>query len=244
MKILLLILLCILVLIIAIINNVTKPLTTSRFIATNYLYIFTGLLIYLFTGEYLEKQNIDIFTIGQRLMPLFILTLLLLFGILMMPSENQSIKHLLWLGFVILISVTGYPIYKIAKEEQILYRVLVTLAIIFIIMSYVQIDNFESYMPYLLFGLIGLIIFQSLDLIFGSSSGINKRFWYYSIFGIFLFSGFLIYDTQKIIKLSKYIEKNCIKTHLECADYPTNSLSIILDLLNLFNQLTYINKKS
>lgn len=243
MKTLLLLLLCIIVLVIGIINNTMKLLTTRRFIITNYMYIFVGFLLFLITGEYLDNNNFDIIKIGERLLPLFILTIILLFGILMTPPQYQSIKHLYWLGFIILLSVSGYPMYKIAKQEKIIYRVLISLAVIFIVMSQIKTDS-DNYMPYMMACLLSLIVFQSLDLIFGSREGITKRFWYYSIFGIVLFSGFLIYDTNRMVRISKYLEKTCNKTHLVCADYPEKSLGILMDLLNLFNQLTYVYRKN
>ena len=90
-----------------------------------------------------------------------------------------------------------------------------------------------------MFGLLGLIIFETLDLIFAdySSKNIQKRFWYYSLVGIVLFSGFLVYDTQKKIKEGLLLEKICTH-HLRCADYPTKSLDLFMDILNMFNQLT------
>jgi FtsH-binding integral membrane protein len=248
---LLLIIICILVLIYGIYENVNKQLTVNRYIITNYMYIFVGLLLYLLTNTTLELNSFNFLIIGNKLLPLFILTTVLLFGLMLTPSDNQSIKHLLWVGFIILMSIVGHPIYMLAKEEKIFYKVLITLAILFIGMSYIAYSNkltiFDGIAPYLLFGLIGLIIFQSLDLLFSDSSskGLETRFWYYSIFGIILFSGFLIYDTQKIIKVGGLLEKYCKnKNHLSCADYPEKSLSIFLDLLNLFNNLTLVNRNS
>ncbi len=105
-----------------------------------------------------------------------------------------------------------------------------------------RLDWLQGYSAYFSMGLLGLIIFQSLDLIFSDSNkGQNNRFWYYSIFAIVLFSGFLIYDTQKIIKeayILQYVCRN--RQHLECANYPEKSISMFLDLLNLFNNLTNV----
>jgi FtsH-binding integral membrane protein len=194
----------------------------------------------------MEKNDVDFMRIGSRLLPLFILTLLLLFGILLTPSNQQIPLHLMWLGFIILMSVSGYPIYLLAKQEQILNKVLITLGIIFLSMSYLAYTNrfefLQGYSSYFTFGLLGLIVFQSLDLIFSDyNKGQDTRFWYYSIFAIVLFSGLLIYDTQKIIKEASVLETICKnRSHLECANYPEKSISIFLDLLNLFNNLTNV----
>lgn len=241
----LLIIICILSLIFGIYNNTSSKLTVNKYLITNYMYIFTAFLIYTMTNLFLEQDLNNVLRIGSKLMPLFILTILLLFGLVFTPQPNQGLKHLLWLGFIILLSVSGHPIYMKAKEEQILSKVLLSLGIIFISLSYVAYSNklgyFDGYFPYLMFGLLGLIIFETLDLIFAdySSKNIQKRFWYYSIVGIVLFSGFLVYDTQKKIKEGLLLEKICTH-HLRCADYPTKSLDLFMDILNMFNQLTMV----
>ena len=241
----LLILICILVLVFVIYKNIQSQLTVSNYIVTNYMYIFTAFLIYAMTNLTLEKDPDSILKVGSRLLPLFILTLVLLFALAVTPQPNQGLKHLMWLGFIILMSVMGHPIYMKAKQDQIMTKVLLTLGVIFLSMSYVAYSNqlgfFDGYMPYLMMGLLALIIFQTLDLVFAdySSTGIKNRFWYYSLIGIVIFSGFLVYDTQKKVKEGIILEKIC-KHHLRCADYPTRSLDLFLDILNMFNQLTMI----
>ncbi len=241
----------ILTLIFGIYKNTQKSLTQSTYIINNYMYIMTALILFALTNNILEQNQENLFKIGSRLLPLFILVLLVLFGLFATPQENQGIRHLLWLGLVILLSVTGHPIYLLAKENKILSKVLITLGILFISMSYLAYSNklgfFDGVTPYLFTGLIGLVIIEALDLLFAdyNSSGIYNRFWYYSIFGIVLFSGFLIYDTQRMIAEGKVLEVICKnKNHLVCADYPINSLNIFLDILNLFNKLVYVNSKN
>jgi FtsH-binding integral membrane protein len=211
----------------------------------------TALLLFVITNGILEKDQSNVFKIGERLLPLFILVILILFGLFAVPQKNQGLRHLLWLGLIILMSVSGHPIYTLAKENNILNKVLITLGILFISMSYLAYSNrlgfFDGVSPYLFTGLIGLVIFEALDLLFAdyNSPGIYNRFWYYSIFGIVLFSGFLIYDTQQIISDGHILEAICKnQNHLVCADYPIKSLSIFLDILNLFNKLTYVYSRN
>ena len=120
----LLIIICILSLIFGIYNNTSSKLTVNKYLITNYMYIFTAFLIYTITNLFLEQDLNNVLRIGSKLMPLFILTILLLFGLVFTPQPNQGLKHLLWLGFIILLSVSGHPIYMKAKEEQILSKVL------------------------------------------------------------------------------------------------------------------------
>lgn len=243
---LLLVLILILVLIYGIYSNVQSPLTVKNYIITNYMYIFTALLLFILTNSTIEQQNINVMDISNKTLPLFILTILLLIGILFTPSTQQVPLHLMWVGLIILLSVSSYPIYLLAKQEQILNKVLITLGIIFLSMSYLtytnRVDWLQNYSSYFTFGLLGLIVFQSLDLLFyNNNKEQNTRFWFYSIFAIVLFSGLLIYDTQKIIKEAHILKTICkSRSHLECANYPEKSISIFLDLLNLFNNLTNV----
>ncbi len=241
----------ILALVFGIYKNVEKPLTLNTYIMNNYMYIMTALLLFVITNNVLEKNQGNVFKIGERLLPLFILIILILFGLFSVPQNNQGLRHLLWLGLVILMSVGGHPIYALAKENNILNKVLITLGILFVSMSYLAYSNrlgfFDGVSSYLFMGLVGLVIFEALDLLFAdyNSPGIYTRFWYYSIIGIVLFSGFLIYDTQKMIMEGKVLDVICKnENHLVCADYPVKSLSIFLDILNLFNKLTYVYSKN
>lgn len=236
----------ILVLVQSIYSNINKKLTKNNYIITNYMYIFTGIVLYALTNTILEQNNTKLDYVGNRILPLFILTLLALFGILFTPSNQQLQLHLLWIGFVILLSVTGYPIYLLTKQEKMLGKVLLTLAVIFMSMSYLAYSNkiewLKNYYSYFVFGLLGLIVFMASDMVF---SDINKeqetRFWYYSLFAIFIFSGLLIFDTQRTIKEGTILEETCKNiSHLKCANYPKKSISIFLDLLNLFNNVSNV----
>ena len=87
---------------------------------------------------------------------------------------------------------------------------------------------FDSWEPYLISGLIGIIVSRLFNFIFififidlNYSKGFNGRDWIISIFTVVLFNGFLLYDTQKIIKEGIILDKNCVgKDNLSCADYP------------------------
>ena len=58
---------------------------------------------------------------------------------------------------------------------------------------------------------------------------------YISYFGIVLFTVFLLYDSQILVTKSQVISKYCNGTN-NCllVNYPSQSLSIFLDLLNLY----------
>ena len=240
---LLLLLIVILVLIFGIYNNVQSQLTVKTYIITNYMYIFTALLLFILTNTAMEQKKFNLMNFDNKLMPLFILSIVLLIGIMFTPAKHQIPLHLMWLGFVIILSATGYPVYSIAKKEKILNKVLITLGIIFISLSYLtytsRLDWLQPYSSYFRYGLLGLVILESMDLIFSNDNkSQDTRFWYYSIFGIVIFSGLMVFSTLKIMNDGKLLEKNCKSiAHLECANYPKKSINMFLNIINLFNSL-------
>ena len=120
---LLLILICILVLIFGIYKNVQSKLTVSKYLITNYMYIFTAYLLYALTNMTLEQDPDSVLKVGSRLLPILLLTMIILFALAFTPQPNQGLKHLLWLGFIILMSIMGHPTYMKAKEDKILEEV-------------------------------------------------------------------------------------------------------------------------
>ena len=58
-----------------------------------------------------------------------------------------------------------------------------------------------------------------------------------------LFSGFLLYDTKKIEQNGIILSKLCNNNSNLCdkfLNYPGESLNIFLDIINLFNNITYL----
>jgi FtsH-binding integral membrane protein len=238
---------CILTIIYMIYLNVSKELTVKSYVVTNYMYIFTALLLYVLTQHILDKNNFEI----RSHIFIAILTFLVLFGIVLTQQNEQLMIHSLWVIFIVLISILTYSIYKLAKHNNIIWKVLITIGVMFFVMSYIaytqQPGTFKPWGSYLMMGLLTLIIFELVDLIFANTASqeFSNRIWWYSVITIILFNGFLLYDTQNLVIDGNILEKECRgKNHLNCANYPVKSLDIFLDLLNLFSSTTniYSNK--
>ena len=96
-------------------------------------------------------------------------------------------------------------------------------------------DTFDSWLKPMLIILCGLIFVQLIDLLFfvkgAQANSFIQRYRIYSWIGLLLFSGFLVYDTQHLIKKAHYITSVCSsKNQSICADYPKESLNIFLDI--------------
>lgn len=232
-------------------KNLQTKFNVSSYIISTYCYIFGAIILIFLTNMFMEYSEVSPFVMYEKILPITILTFILLFGILYTSRTEVIKKHLMWLGFMILLSAINYPIYLIAKENKILIKVITLVGLIFLAMSYLAYSKpsafFDQYYKYFFYGLFGLVIVQSLDLIFGNAYATYNRFYYYSIIVVVLFSGFIYFDTKKLYIKGLALENICkadsIKGNLICGDYPTESLNITLDLINLFTSLVRLNSR-
>lgn len=212
-----------------ILSNVSNPITRSRFIYGNYLYLVLALLIISLIGEYNKNTNIEdtFFNKSGLLVLSIIMSFVLLFSIFII--KNPLLNHAVWLAFVILMGFFFFPIYQLNNDmRKILFTLICMIVAMSVIGAMASKYNVNKLYPFLFIGLLGLIMVQLLD--FGSS-----RTKYYTMFGIGLFNVFLIYDVAKLYKQNI----DCPDlSHLECAQYPKSSLGIILDVINLYSYLS------
>lgn len=229
-----------------IIKNMAEPLSEQIYLVNTYLYIYAGLIIIILFSAIMDKLSIFQSINPIMLLVIFILSIISIFGIMFTSTNNQLLKHIFLILFLFSISVLTYQWYKIAINNNSLYSVLISLGVIIIsltIIAYTQpINTFDSWGSYLMIGLCGLIVFQIVDMIFGSSEGLFARDKIYAWIAIIIFGGFILYDTQKIRQNAIIINDSCpTRNQLACADYPTESLSLILDFVNLFASLVRVN---
>ena len=229
-----------------ILRNMMGPLDEKGYIVNSYMYVFGSLLMVVLFGALFDKYNtLEEFTV-TKLFAVFMLSIISLLGIMLTPKDNQIIKHIALFIFLLTISVSTYHIYKVASEEGILFKVLIALAIIVLTLSFIAYTQplgiFDGWYPYLFVGLMGLVVVQLLDIIFGDEA-LDSRNKLYGWVTIVLFSGLLLYDTNKLRQMSKIVIMQCQnQSQFVCTDYPTQSLGLFLDVLNMFSGLTRVMK--
>ena len=229
-----------------IIKNMNDPLSERIYIINTYLYIYASLIIIILFSTIMDKFDLFQELNTVTLLIIFILSIVSIFGIIFTPTGNHLLKHIFLLLLLFSLSVIAYQWYKIALNNNTLWQVIITLGAIMLgltIYAYTQpLDAFNSWGSYLMIGLSGLITVQIADMIFGSSSGLLGRSKIYSWIAIIIFGGFLLYDTQNIRKNAILITNSCpSRNQLECADYPRESIGVVLDLINLFANLVNVN---
>ena len=212
--------------------SVRKPLTSKMFVINTYGYVLAAILIVMMT---ILSMNINSYDVNiMRVFAAFILSMICIFA--MYSTNSKIIKHIFWLSFVISMAVIMYPIYKKTVNDKTLPNVLITLAIITSILTlfvfFSERQRFVSWGGYLMCGLISLIIFHLLDILFFDPS--YKKLKIYGMITVVLFSGFLLYDTDVLLTKSKNITN---------PDYPIESMDLFLDVANLFSGLASASDK-
>jgi FtsH-binding integral membrane protein len=231
------------VLVFMVYRNVISQLTEKSYLATTYMYVFMALLLIVLIND---QKFIQIES-GMKYTALCFLILILTVALQFVSQENQIMKHLVWIALIGAIGLLLSPVINVAKSQNILNKVLITISVMFIVMTYFAYSQplgyLNTWQPYLYAGLIGIIVTSLANIIFSDlgSSGFNTRTVVISGITALLFNGFLFYDMQQIIKDSQVLKNVCIdKDNLSCADYPTKSLSVILDVINLFTSTTNV----
>ena len=222
---------CVLVYSIAINSFKNSKFTCNKYLLNTYLYIlltFNILAIMMLSMEYKNvnfRPSLTIFFI------IFLLSLGCIFAIHAIDSEQVLLKHLVWLTFVIFIGLIFYPMYSSIPDKKIIISALITTLSLVLVLSafaYAKPEYISlSWGPVLLFLLIGVIIFELITLIImGYTNSYNSMLLRgISYFVIFLFMGFILYDTKRL----QINAKECVK-----ADYIKESLSLFLDIFNIF----------
>lgn len=225
--------------------NSDKQVTANLIIDNVYTYLLLGLIISSITAFSVDKYpelsaRADSM---QGLLGSFIMALIMLF-IIFSSNNSNAIRTIAWTVFMISFGIMSHPLLKVLKKTGQGEKVFLTLVAIVGAMSLIAYKlpgMFLGWGSYLTIVLFSLIVIEVLDLLLGSREGLSKRSKLYSWIGIGLFSGFLLYDTQRLVEqakigaeLSKYIK-------LDNINYQGLSLSIYLDIANLFSSLTNAN---
>jgi FtsH-binding integral membrane protein len=137
-------------------------------------------------------------------------------------AEHPTNYYLLWTFTVLMsVSIAGIcAVYQKAGLGALVIQAFVITAACFIGLSLYAIksgQNFEWMGGILSMGLMGMLMFGLLGWLFGFHGGVI-----YSLFGVALFCGFIVYDTHRVLRI--YGPDDAIMASIE----------LYLDILNLF----------
>ena len=224
------------------INN--GQFTCKNYISNVYLYISLAFTVLSFSSLmidlYLVKDINNILSYKKYIFSAFILTFISMIGLFF--TQNIFLSHILWLIFLLAIAVTFYPMYYRLKEKNTFIKTSVSVALVVLLLTFIAFLKPElislSWGRALFIALLCGIIIQIVQLFFIPQNTKMSLIISYSF--VLLFSLFLLYDT-KILQIKA---KNCQKIIKEFniyPNYPKESLSIFLDILNLFTNIGNIN---
>lgn len=158
----------------------------------------------------------------------------LLFGVLF-TAPGGILKYAFFTAFAFWIGQTLKPLVDRLKNKNEIQQIIFLTTGIFAAMMAVGFYDKQSLLgigPYLLFGLLGLIIAQIVLMFFDESKFV---FDIVRFFGVALFSVFTAYDIQLLKESAKFCKM--MQKSGKGPDYPKESLGLFLDFVNLFGYL-------
>jgi FtsH-binding integral membrane protein len=160
-----------------------------------------------------------------------------LYGVLLTQPGGFA-KYGFFLAFAFWVGQVLKPYVERLQDKGTLTRVLTLTTGVFVAMTalgFYDSGNLLGLGPYLLAGLIGLILAQILLLALGTPEEKKKGIQWLSMFGVALFSLFTAYDIQ-VLRVNARLCKVGKNSRFQ-PDYPVESLGIYLDFINLFSNM-------
>jgi len=208
-------------------------------------YFFGKVFAHLAGALAVSAASAEYSNLGQQLLgrtSLLVHTLLnlgILLGLLFgtqMTKPGGFAKYAFFIAFAFWMGQTLKPYVAHLQDKGTLTRILTLTTGVFAAMTalgFYDSGNLLGLGPYLLAGLVGLIIAQLLVLLLGTPEEKRKGIQWLNLIGVALFSLFTAYDIQ-VLRVNA---KLCRSEKNVQPDYPVESLGIYLDFINLFVRL-------
>ena len=202
----------------------------DRYVANVYFYILFAIVLIIFSMLFIDKRRFAI--TNTKALIAFAISLSLLFILYSIPAENYIYNHLIWLLFIITLSVSIYGTWRYSRWSNVATSSAIITLIIFSILTaiaWLKPEWIGLNWGFILTGaLLIAILAWIIPIVFGIDNYSN---WYKILSAILLviFSGLVLYDTRILrIKAEK----------CKFPDYPKDSLGLILDIVNMYSLST------
>lgn len=206
-----------------------KP-TCDRYMLNYFLYLITTLVLYLTFGELSDEYGLNDNKMALILSVIGSIGIIFAFTV----TKNVWVRHLLFIALIFLISIGSKKLYEMYDKEEITSAIK-KLLLILIVCGAIAVKFPDLIKPgFINAGVISLIIVLILTLIdqFVFKGKYNKII---STIIVFIFTMFIIYDTNRVIGYSK----KC-KSDKNGAEYLNHVLDMFLNIINIFNNLLNI----
>lgn len=171
----------------------------------------------------------------------FVLLLGLLFGVFLTPP-GSPLKYVFFAGFAFWVGQTLKPLVKNLEDNNLLVRVLLLTTGVFVgltAIGFYDNQNTLGFGPYLLAALIGLIIARIVIYLVATPEEKAKAENWTALAGVGIFSLYTVYDTQVVKENARMCGSMLRKGRFP--DYPSESLGLFLDFVNLFSNLSELS---
>lgn len=209
--------------------------TCNGYITNVYLYVLLALLLLAFSVLFIAKRRIPITNTKSLLA--FIVAISVLFGIYMVRPESVLLNHLLWVIFILSLSVSMYVIWRYSTARGIFTSTL--LITILLVAGLSLLAHLRPNLISLNWGtgltvaLLAGILAWVIPLLFGAK--MSNYYKFLSAGFVVIFMLLILYDT-KLLRVKAAL---CAQTGIP--DYPKDSLGLFLDVINLFNNVSMLN---
>ena len=163
--------------------------------------------------------------------------LALIWGIFI-TAPGSPLKYVLFATFAFYVGQVLKPLFKQLQATDKLTQVLLMTTGMFVGMmaiGFYDKQNVLGFGPYLMAGLVGLILARLLVAALGTPAEQKASNSYMDVIGVALFAVFTAYDVQVLKQGSKFcrmLNRRGIKP-----DYPRDSLGLYLEFINLFTSM-------
>ena len=208
----------------------------NNYILSTYLYFILSWGIALSTVTVLHSKDVPLESLFTKpfTILLFLVSLLLLAGLLYIPPQMFVLKHILFILELIVLGVTLYPLYVINKDRfnHVGLTTLLTLLVLSFLAYYRPSIISDNIARWLLISLFAIIIARLVEyfILDPSKKGISTYSRIVNYVSIAVFSLYILHDTKSIIRNSN----ECTMSPFG-PDFIRESISLFLDSLNLFS---------
>jgi len=225
-------------------KNSNIGFTCNRYILNTYLYVFLSFVIISLALTTAEHNKVHFLPSLPAFLGLFFLSLVfLIFTNMITPNTTGGIvlKHILWLGFILVLGMLFYPMYSQFTDNKIIVSAIITTLALVLLLSIVAFKKPElislTWGPVLFTLLVTVIIFEIATMILVPRLRFNPNSYLYkgvSYFVILLFIFYILYDTKMMTIRAKKCNNN--------ADYINESLHLFLDIFNIFVRILSLQR--
>lgn len=204
--------------------------TCDRYMLNYFLYLITTIVLYLTFGELSDEYGFN--DNKMALILSFIASIGIIFAFTV--TKNVWVRHLLFIALIFLISIGSKKFYEKYDKEEITSAIK-KLLLILVVCAGIAVKFPDLIKPGLVnAGMISLIIIIILSLVdhFVFKGKYNKII---STIIVFIFTMFIIYDTNRVIGYSK----KC-KSDKNGDKYLNHVIDMFLNIINVFNNLLNI----